>query len=102
MMPGEATTTVLLISGMRGNSCREQIAAALAAVAGVRTVNVNLYRARATVTHDPARGVSELIAAIIDAGYDASLPEEGAVTGHAGARAARGSRNREKRPGSTG
>ncbi|MCC6678914.1 MAG: heavy-metal-associated domain-containing protein [Phycisphaerales bacterium] len=59
---------------MRGNGCRERIAAALQAVPGVRSVDVSLYRARATIVHDRRCDVSELFRATLNTGYNASLP----------------------------
>lgn len=53
MPHGALQHTVLLIAGMRGNVCRERMAVALQAVPGVRSVDVSLYRARATIVHDP-------------------------------------------------
>ena len=41
MAPDERQT-VLLISGMRDNRCRERIAAALESLPGVRAVELNL------------------------------------------------------------
>ena len=68
--------TVLLIAGMRGNGCRERIAAALEAVGGVRSVDVSLYRARATVVHERRCDVSELFRATLNTGHNASIPRE--------------------------
>lgn len=67
------TTTVLLIAGMREGRCREQLVLALESVAGVTRVDVNLYRARASITHDPLLDPAELIRAVLMAGYGASL-----------------------------
>jgi cation transport ATPase len=57
--------TVLLISGMRDNACREMLARVLERQVGVRQVHVNLYRAAATVVHDASISVEGLIQAII-------------------------------------
>jgi copper chaperone CopZ len=65
--------TVLLITGMRGNVCRERIVTALQAVPGVRSVDVSLYRARATIAHDQRCDVSELFRATLNTGYNASV-----------------------------
>lgn len=65
--------TVILISGMKSNRCREAIVRALESVAGVRDVDVNLFRAWAAVVHEPPCTVPRLIQAIADAGYDAAL-----------------------------
>lgn len=67
---------MLLIAGMRGSGCRERLSAALESVAGVQRVDVNLYRARATVTHDASCKLPELFSATLIAGYSASLPDE--------------------------
>lgn len=72
MTPG-TTKTVLLIAGMRGSHCREQLAVALESVAGVKGVDVNLYRARATITHNPPCDSAALIRAVREAGYGATL-----------------------------
>lgn len=72
MTPG-TTRTVLLIAGMRGNHCREQIAVALESFAGVKEVDVNLYRARATIIHDSLCEAAELIRIVLGTGYGASL-----------------------------
>lgn len=73
VLPSGITKTVLLIAGMRGNRCREKIAAALESVAGVKDVAVNLYRAQVTIKHDPLCDSAELIQAVLEAGYGASL-----------------------------
>lgn len=71
--------TVLLITGMRGNMCREKVAAALQAIPGVRSVDVSLFRARATIVHDRRCDVSHLFRTTLNTGYNASVPgaEEG-------------------------
>jgi copper chaperone CopZ len=58
---------------MRGNHCREQIAVALESVAGVKEVDVNLYRARATIIADSPCEPAELIRTVLGTGYGASL-----------------------------
>ncbi len=68
---------MLLIAGMRGNGCRERIARALAIVAGVKDVDVNLYRARATISHEPPCGAADLVRAVVRAGYGAALAANG-------------------------
>jgi CBS domain-containing protein/copper chaperone CopZ len=82
----QATRTVLLIAGMRGAKCRQRVVAALEAVCGVKEVEVNLYRARATVLHAPTCETSGLIRAVVSAGYGAVLDVKG--------RASRGLRGR--------
>ena len=76
MAPDERQT-VLLISGMRDNRCRERIAAALESLPGVREVELNLYRARAVIIHDARSTPLLLMAAVERAGYGAAThPEE--------------------------
>ena len=67
------TRTLLLITGMRDNGCREIVSQALEIVTGVREVQVNLYRARAVIVHDRSCAASELIEAIERAGYGAEI-----------------------------
>ena len=83
MTPG-TTRTVLLISGMRGNGCRDQITRVLESVAGVKSVDVNLYRARVTILHDQPCKAAELIRSVLEAGYGASLTGEGSGVRAAG------------------
>jgi cation transport ATPase len=64
---------VLLIMGMRDNACRERIAAALEAVAGVVDVDVNLHRARAAIVHEAHCAPAELVRSVIQAGYAVTL-----------------------------
>jgi copper chaperone CopZ len=76
-VPGQtdATMTVLLIRGMKGNECRERIVATLEGVRGVREADVSLQRARAVVLHDAACNAGDLIEAVARAGYEAVLRE---------------------------
>jgi len=71
-MCDELSTTVLLIAGMKNNGCREIVAGALQIVRGVRDVHVNLYRAKAIVTHELHCDAADLIDALKNAGYGAS------------------------------
>jgi len=66
--------TVLLITGMHSNQCREEIAAAIESVPGVKQVDVSLFRAAAAVMHDDACKSQELIQAVVAAGYGATFP----------------------------
>ena len=66
------TRTILVVVGMKDNACRELIMSALEAVPGVREVQVNLLRARATVWHENGRPVEDLIRAIETTGYSAA------------------------------
>jgi copper chaperone CopZ len=72
MMPG-TTRSVLLIAGMRTIGCGKKIATALESVAGVTRADVDFWSARATVVHRATCNASQLIAAVIAAGYTASL-----------------------------
>ena len=67
------TRTVLNIMGMRDNACRERISEALAAIDGVEEVDINLHRARARILHTPPCRPADLLSAIVEAGYGASL-----------------------------
>lgn len=68
-----AARTVLLISGMRDNTCRERIAEALGRVEGVLDVGVSMVRGRAVVAHDAPCSPQELVRAVEAAGYGATL-----------------------------
>ena len=76
MSPG-ATRTVLVILGMRDNSCRERVSEVLGQVKGVRHVTVSLIRARALVEHEMPCGPAELVQAVVEAGYSAALDGTG-------------------------
>jgi copper chaperone CopZ len=67
------TRTVLVITGMRSNACRERIAEVLEKTPGVEDVDVNLHRARAMVVHQRWCSPSDLIRAVVCAGYDAVI-----------------------------
>jgi copper chaperone CopZ len=69
--------TIVLVSGMRDNACRERIADALARVRGVRDVEVSLMRGRAVVCHDGQCKTDELVLAVKRSGYSASLGDDG-------------------------
>jgi copper chaperone CopZ len=70
-MPSLTQQSLLLISGMRNNGCRGIVTRVLREVQGVREAHVNLYRASALVIHEPWCSTSELIVAVILAGYGA-------------------------------
>jgi cation transport ATPase len=70
-MSAGVTTTVLLISGMRNNACRETVAKSLQQVRGVRHAHVNLYRAAATVVHEAQCTPADLVKAVSRNGYSA-------------------------------
>jgi copper chaperone CopZ len=69
--------TMLLISGMRDNRCRERIAALLESLPGVREAEVSLYRAFATVAHEPLCSADDFVRAVMAAGYGAVLAPAG-------------------------
>jgi Cu+-exporting ATPase len=74
-------TVVMPISGMSCAACQVHVERALRDTAGVSNAQVNLMNHRAHVTYDPAIAHPEqLIGAVRDAGYDASVPDE--HTGH--------------------
>ncbi len=72
-MPPEGTRTLLLITGMKDNACRERVAGALERVRGVREVVVNLFRASASIHHEPSCAAGNLVRAVTEAGYGATL-----------------------------
>ncbi len=64
--------TILKISGMTCASCASRVERALRRVDGVIEAHVNLPAETATVVYDPGRAqASELVGAILDAGYRA-------------------------------
>lgn len=76
-MSSEVTKTLLVIMGMRDNSCRERVSEVLGNVKGVRNVNVSLIRARAVVEHEAPCVAADLVWAVVNAGYDAALDGSG-------------------------
>ncbi len=70
-----ARRTVLVIIGMRDNSCRERLCTVLARVKGVHGLSVSLVRARAVVEHDAMCNIADLVWAIVNAGYGAAMGE---------------------------
>ncbi|WP_322987848.1 heavy metal translocating P-type ATPase [Hoeflea sp.] len=80
--PARIQKVTLSIASMSCASCVGRVDKAIAAVAGVLDVNVNLASETATVTYlEGAVEVSDLIAAATAAGYPAELVEGEAVTG---------------------
>lgn len=65
--------TVCLLYGCQCNACCDRIERALRRVKGVHTVEVNLYKATATVEHDEACLCEDLIAAVERVGYLAQI-----------------------------
>ena len=67
--------TTLGISGMTCNGCVKHVDKALRALSGVSAVEVSLAGAQARIVHDPeAAPVQRLLAAVTEAGYEASVP----------------------------
>jgi len=66
-------TTELAVSGMTCASCVTHVGKALRRITGVSDARVNLATERASITHDPAVRVEQLVAAVESAGYGASL-----------------------------
>ncbi|MBI3909956.1 MAG: heavy metal translocating P-type ATPase, partial [Armatimonadetes bacterium] len=70
-------TAQLEIKGMNCASCVARVEKALLRVAGVQAASVNLATARGQVEYDPTRaGVADLLRAVLEAGYEASVPVE--------------------------
>ena len=75
-------TTTLSITGMTCASCVARLERALSRTPGVESASVNLATERATVVHDPqVASVESLLAAVSDAGYEASPVQDGSA-GH--------------------
>jgi Cu+-exporting ATPase len=73
--PTDATENLdLAIQGMTCASCVGRVERALRRVPGVAEVSVNLASERARITHGGAVAPDRLIAAVVDAGYGATLP----------------------------
>jgi copper chaperone CopZ len=73
---GDKTTTLrLAVTGMTCSHCEMRVNKALSAVAGVKKVKVELKKNEATVITDGNTIVSAeaLLAAVRDAGYEASV-----------------------------
>ncbi len=84
-MPGSSKTVVMPVIGMSCAACQVHIERALRETPGVRDAQVNLMSHRAQVTYDPALAKPEqLIDAVREAGYDASMPGEHGQDYHAG------------------
>jgi copper chaperone CopZ len=66
------TVSVLLIVGMKCPRCRQAVVEALESVPGVADVEVNLFRARASISHGSTCTVPALIRAVVAAGYSAT------------------------------
>lgn len=68
--------TAISITGMKDSRCREAVSEALGVLRGVQDVDVNLFRACATVVHDEKCTPAELIRAVEEQGYGASIARE--------------------------
>lgn len=68
-------TTIFLLFGTQCNACCERIEMALRQVKGVRDVDINLYKATATVEHDDDCAPQRVIDAVERVGYLARLAE---------------------------
>ncbi|MBY0308537.1 MAG: heavy-metal-associated domain-containing protein [Phycisphaerales bacterium] len=67
--------TVCLLYGCQCNACCDRIEQALRRVRGVRNVEVNLYKATATVEHSESCEPRQLVEAVEHTGYLASIVE---------------------------
>lgn len=68
--------TVLEVQGMTCQSCVRHVTSALAELAGVQSVNVQLREGLVAVKHDSAQAsIPRLVAALDEAGY-ASKPRQ--------------------------
>lgn len=72
-MPQGEARTVLVIIGMRDNSCRERVSEALGRIDGVKDVDVSLIRSRATIAHGAPCRLAELVWAVVSEGYGVAL-----------------------------
>ena len=74
----DASTTELIVSGMTCGNCARHVTEALQGVAGVAGANVRLDEGRATVRWSPDAqpGVDQILAAVREAGYQATPVEE--------------------------
>ena len=69
-------TVHLEVRGMRCGGCVKNVSAALTALPGVRTVEVDLPTGHVTVNGDLAQGGDPLVHALTAAGYPAKLADE--------------------------
>ena len=69
----ENQTIILEVRGMTCNNCVRHVREALEQVAGVGEVAVDLAAGRATVKHGGDAALASLIAAVDDAGYEATV-----------------------------
>lgn len=62
----------LTVTGMTCGNCVAHVTKALEGVAGVKHADVDLEAGRARVTIKPGTGRDALVAAVVDAGYEAT------------------------------
>ena len=67
--------TVLNVSGMSCPSCVRHVTAALVAVPGVSKIDVHLKAGTVNILHEREAEISTIIAALREAGYEATLRE---------------------------
>lgn len=73
----DKSTVRLQLGGLHCAACAANVERALRGVTGVEEANVNLAAETANVVFDPAQVEAQrLIAAVVDAGYEAALAEE--------------------------
>lgn len=65
--------TTLSITGMTCDHCVGAVTKALGAVSGVQSANVSLERNEATVSHDPSVRAEDLVKAVAEEGFGASV-----------------------------
>ncbi len=75
----EPAVVELIVEGMHCAACVARVERALAGVGGVRAASVNLATERATVRHEAAVAVADLIAAVERSGYRAHVPLRGSL-----------------------
>ncbi|MGC1299858.1 MAG: heavy metal translocating P-type ATPase [Alloacidobacterium sp.] len=82
-MADASKTVVMPVIGMSCAACQVHVEKALRETPGVRNAQVNLMNHRARITYDPAVAKPEqLIDAVREAGYEASMPGEHAGHGN--------------------
>lgn len=70
-------TLTLNINGMHCGGCLSKVEKALKNVQGVQSASISLQEGQAAVTFDSASvGVSDLVQAVVDAGYTASVDKQ--------------------------
>ncbi|MEO8846642.1 MAG: cation transporter [Kofleriaceae bacterium] len=68
-------TTTLRITGMTCNNCVRHVDSALRQVPGVAKVAVSLPEGQAMVDHDDLTTLPALLAAVVSAGYEATVTD---------------------------